>query len=123
IFFDNVRIPKEDLVGELNRGWYHVAVALDFERSSIGASAGSRRTMLDIMQFVGENKELLQRNPAARYTLAELNIAADVGRLLSYRVASLQQSGKIPNYEASVAKLYGSELTQRIARGGMQLLG
>ena len=35
VFFDNVRIPKDYLVGELNRGWYHVAVALDFERSGI----------------------------------------------------------------------------------------
>jgi alkylation response protein AidB-like acyl-CoA dehydrogenase len=58
-----------------------------------------------------------------RHRLAELKIEFEVGRLLAYRVAWLQSQGKVPNYEASVSKLYGSELAQRLAAVGMNLLG
>jgi alkylation response protein AidB-like acyl-CoA dehydrogenase len=46
-----------------------------------------------------------------------------VGRLLAYRVAWMQSAGKIPNYEASMVKVYGSELQQRIAGTAVHLLG
>jgi alkylation response protein AidB-like acyl-CoA dehydrogenase len=49
----------------------------------------------------------------------ELNLA----RLLSYRVASMQHNGLIPNHEASMAKAYGGELAQRISHVGMQIMG
>src|SRR5207244_383123 len=71
VFFDNVRIPKENLVGELNRGWYQVAVALDFERSGIQAYAGGRRQMEQYTQFARENPDFVRRNPSVRYELAD----------------------------------------------------
>ena len=43
--------------------------------------------------------------------------------MLAYRVAWLQSQGRVPNYEASVSKMYGSELAQRLALAGMQLVG
>jgi alkylation response protein AidB-like acyl-CoA dehydrogenase len=58
-----------------------------------------------------------------QHRLAELKIEFEVGRLLSYRVAWLQSQGQVPNYEASVSKMYGSELAQRLASVGMSLLG
>ena len=45
VFFEDVRVPATQVVGEVNRGWYHMAVALDFERSGIQAYAGGRRTV------------------------------------------------------------------------------
>jgi alkylation response protein AidB-like acyl-CoA dehydrogenase len=122
VFFDNVRIPRDYLVGEVNRGWYQVAVALDFERSSISGVARAQRFFDDLVQFAREEKVAADR-PQVRARLAEMGIEVEVGRYLSYRVASLQQAGKIPNYEASVAKLYASELDQRLARTGMDLMG
>ena len=44
VFFDNVRVPTKNLLGEENRGWYVGTTTLDFERSSIGTSIGGRRT-------------------------------------------------------------------------------
>src|SRR5262249_5105483 len=58
VFFDNVRIPKANLVGQQNRGWYQVAVALDFERSGIGAYAGGRRTLEELTAFAKDNRTL-----------------------------------------------------------------
>ncbi len=122
VFFDNVRIPRDYLVGEVNRGWYQVAVALDFERSSISGVARAQRFLDDLVQFARE-EGVTHGRPQVRAKLADMAIEVEVGRYLSYRVASLQQAGQIPNYEASVAKLYSSELDQRLARAGMQLLG
>jgi alkylation response protein AidB-like acyl-CoA dehydrogenase len=123
VFFDNVRIPKDCLVGELNRGWYQVAVALDFERSGIQSYAGSRRTLEQLVRFVGEQPETVKRNPLLRMRLADRLIELAAGTYIAYRIPWMQSKGIIPNYEASISKLYGSELVQRVAATGLQLLG
>ena len=121
VFFENVRIPADYLVGQENQGWYQLAVALDFERSSIAGSARARRWWEDLLRFARENGGFARREVVHR--LVEVGIEIDIAKFLSYRVASLQQAGKIPNYEATIAKLFSSELGQRLARTGMDLLG
>ena len=124
VFFDNVRIPKEDLVGELNRGWYQVAVALDFERSGIQAYASGRRTLERLVEFVQEHPdETVRRNPAIRNRLADRAVELAAGTNIAYRIPWMQSKGMIPNYEASISKLFGSEFSQRLALTGVQLLG
>ena len=123
VFFDNVRIPKENLVGELNRGWYQVAVALDFERSGIQAYAGGRRSLERLIEFVQEQPEVLRRNPQIRLRLADRAVELAAGTYIAYRIPWMQSQGIIPNYEASISKLYGSELGQRLALTGIQLMG
>ncbi len=124
VFFENVRIPKDNLVGELNRGWYQVAVALDFERSGIQAYAGGRRTLERLVEFVQEHPdETVRRNPAIRNRLADRAIELAAGTNIAYRIPWMQSKGLIPNYEASISKLYGSEFSQRLALTGVQLLG
>jgi alkylation response protein AidB-like acyl-CoA dehydrogenase len=61
--------------------------------------------------------------PGVRIKLAELAIEHQVGRNLAYRVAWMQGAGLIPNYEASRSKLFGTELTQRLARAGINIMG
>ena len=63
VFFEDVRIPKSNVVGETNRGWYHLAVALDFERSGIGAFAGGRRTVEEITDFRARQPSPARRAP------------------------------------------------------------
>jgi alkylation response protein AidB-like acyl-CoA dehydrogenase len=123
VYFDNVRIPKNYLVGELNRGWYQLAVALDFERSSSGGVAHARRILDDLMQFIRENRSLLEGRPAWRHGLAEALIEVDVGQQLAYRVLSMQQAGQVPNYESSISRVYAAELDQRVTRFAIGLLG
>ena len=124
VFFDNVRVPKDSLVGELNRGWYQVAVALDFERSGIQAYAGGRRTLERLVEFVQEHPdETVRRNPAIRNRLADRAVELAAGTNIAYRIPWMQSKGMIPNYEASISKLFGSEFSQRLALTGVQLLG
>ena len=126
VYLENVRIPKGNLVGEENRGWYTLALALDFERSGVGYSASARRTLETLVKYANEtqrNGKPLSEDSMVRYKLAERFIETDVSRGLSYRVAWMQSQGMLPNAEASMSKLIGTELTQRVAQTGMDLLG
>jgi len=122
VYFEDVRIPAANLVGEENRGWYHVAIGLDFERSSIGATSTARRTVDDLVA------ELRRRNtgapPEIRHRLAEHAIAVQVLRNMAYNIASIQEkTGAAPTREAQMAKLFGAELQQKIAGTVLQLFG
>ena len=123
VYFDNVRIPAENLVGTENRGWYQVATALDFERSGVGAYAGGKRNVERLVDIVKQDRSIVERSPRVRYELADRWLELDVGFNIAHRIPWMQSRGEVPNAEASVSKLYGSELTQRIAGTGIQLLG
>jgi 3-oxocholest-4-en-26-oyl-CoA dehydrogenase alpha subunit len=125
-FFENVRVPVSNRVGEENRGWYVATTTLDLERSSIAAMANGRRLLDDLLEFCrAERLDGMQlvRHPRVRPILAEMQIGVEVGRLISYNVAWLQAQGRVPNVEASQAKLFAAELSQLVARGGMRMLG
>ena len=126
VVFEDVRVPKKSLVGEQNRGWYVGATLLDFERSGVDYSAGSRRTLENLVDFCKESKRNgrpLAEDPLVRRRLADLAIEVDVSRLISYNVAWMQSQGLVPNNEASMGKVFGTELQQRVARDGMAILG
>src|SRR6185437_10412714 len=76
VFFENVRIPKSGLLGELNRGWYIATTTLDFERSALGGSAGVQRSMEDLTRFARAESDgaggRLWDKPQVRHALADL---------------------------------------------------
>ena len=122
IFFEDVRIPASNLVGEENRGWYHVAIGLDFERSSIGATSTARRTVDDLAAELRRRKGAVPTD--VRLRLAEQTIAVQVLRNMAYNIASIQEkTGTAPTREAQMAKLFGAELQQKIALTAVQILG
>lgn len=121
VFFENVRVPRANLLGEENRGWYIGASTLDFERSSIASSTSLGLIVAELAEWARANRTRVRA--AARLELAERAVESEVARLLSYQVISLQKRGQIPNKEASVAKLYTGELDQRIAATGVRLIG
>ncbi|MBI2761559.1 MAG: acyl-CoA dehydrogenase [Chloroflexi bacterium] len=126
VFFEDVRIPAKNLVGGENRGWYVAMTLLDFERSSIGASAASRRTLEEMARYATaarHNGGRVIDEDWVRQGLAELLIETEVARLMSYRVASMQQRGQSPNYEASMVKVFATESAQRMYNFGTKLLG
>jgi len=127
VFFEDVRVPAGNVVGELNRGWYIGTTTLDFERSSIGSAVGLRHQVDAIARDLGFHERATGggsgERPSLRWELADRYVEAHVARLMSYRVVTMQAKGMIPNHEASMTKLYASELTQRIARTGVKLLG
>jgi alkylation response protein AidB-like acyl-CoA dehydrogenase len=120
VFFEDVRVPVENRVGEENRGWYVGMTLLDFERSGIGANASLRRVLEDLAGKLRENPAARARN---RLKLADHAVANEVGRFLGYRIGHIQAKGGVPNYEASVVKIYQSELGQRVYNFAVNMLG
>ena len=126
VFLDDVRVPRKNMVGELNRGWYTMAVALDFERSGVHYSANGRRNLEMLVQYTRETQHAgkpLSQDPVIRNQLVDAAIELEVCRWISYRVAWMQGEGLVPNYEASMSKVFGSEMTQHLANVGMEILG
>ena len=125
VFFEDVRVPVANLVGELNRGWYVAMTLLDFERSNIGGAVGARRTLQRLLDVIHADSGLSARVNASpvRHEIAERFIEAEVMYQFSLRIISMQNRGQLPNDEASAAKLYNSELSQRLAQTAMQALG
>jgi alkylation response protein AidB-like acyl-CoA dehydrogenase len=126
-FFEDVRVPARNRVGEENRGWYIGTTTLDFERSNVSAAVENRLLVEELVKFsqehAGEGVCRLPRYRTLRFELADRMVEAHVARMLSFRVVSLQAQGLIPNYEASVVKTYASELAQRTYNSALKVLG
>jgi alkylation response protein AidB-like acyl-CoA dehydrogenase len=58
-----------------------------------------------------------------RVRLADAALEVEIGRLLSYRVASMQSRGLVPNYESSIAKLFNTDMQFRLAKAGLEIMG
>lgn len=118
-FFDDVRVPALYRIGEENRGWYVAMTTLDFERSGIAGAVGVHLTLLDLI------KELRQagRLRGNQNSLVDLYVATSVARQMAYHVADQQNRGGVPNYEASMVKLFSSELGRRVATSSVTMLG
>ncbi|MDA0769170.1 MAG: acyl-CoA dehydrogenase family protein [Chloroflexi bacterium] len=126
VFFEDVRVPKQNMIGEMNRGWYVAATTLDFERSGVGRYAGNRRDLEELISLSREiklNGKSMNDDPKFRRSLANLWTSNEAGKLVAYQVAWMQSQGLVPNKEASVAKLVGSEINQKISDLGMKMLG
>ena len=126
VTFDNVRVPNKMMVGEMDTGWYVVAANLDFERSGIERVASNYPVLLEFVGFIKEdrfNGKTLLENPVVRHRVAEMFVEVEVGRLLAYQIAWMQSKGIVPNREAAISKLFGTETSQRNARGMMEILG
>jgi alkylation response protein AidB-like acyl-CoA dehydrogenase len=125
VFFDNVRIPKKNVVGEMNKGWYYLMVALDFERLVIPIG-GFRRTFEEIVQYAKETKhngQALSQHPLTRNQLADMAIQIEIAYMLYWQTAWMLDRSLVPNIEASLLKLFTTELSQKLANTGMQVMG
>jgi alkylation response protein AidB-like acyl-CoA dehydrogenase len=126
VFFNNVRAPRKNVVGEENRGWYVAVTLLDFERSGIDYSAVGRRLLDETLGYAVETKrqgQPLINTPWVRNLLADRYIECEVARLMAYNVAYMQGEGLVPNKEASMSKVFGSETLQRVTTASLEILG
>ncbi len=124
-FFEDVRVPVKNRVGEENRGWYVGMTLLDYERSNITGAVSSRRTLDNLRKYLAsdDGKQKAPGIQANRLNLADRYIETDVMFNFSFRIISMQDRGLIPNHEASVSKLFNSEMSQKIALTGTRIFG
>lgn len=121
VFFDNVRIPKENLVGKKNNGWYELMIALDSERSGIGYAATFQRILEELVEYAKERK--CDKDPIIRQKLAEMAVEIEVSRMMCYRIAWMFSRDLHPSYESSMSMVFTSELLRRLADVGMDIAG
>ena len=124
VFFEDVRVPVRNRIGEENRGWYVGTTTLDFERSNIARAIAAHKNIDRLAKYVKARTAAGRPvSDAQRLEVAERAIETAVCELLSFTVISVQARGGVPNMEASMNKMYGSELSQRLAYTEMHLTG
>jgi 3-oxocholest-4-en-26-oyl-CoA dehydrogenase alpha subunit len=119
VFYDDVKVPREAMVGEKNKGFYYILEALDYER--VSTTAALERDFEEILNYIKESGK--GKDPLVRQKVAELAIDIESARLLSLRVSWILNIGKVPNYEASMLKMVVSETEQKLVNTAMQVLG
>lgn len=125
VFFDDVRVPKENIVGGLNQGFYCVMLALQYERIFVGAGA-FRRVLEELIQYVKENfgERISHRDGAGiKSKLAEMATEIEVLYGYYWRTAWMMDQGLVPELESSVLKLFATELSRTLASAAMEILG
>ncbi|MFI5394297.1 MAG: acyl-CoA dehydrogenase family protein [Candidatus Binatia bacterium] len=130
VWYDNVRVPREAVLGELNNGWYQLISTINTERVGISAhNTGSARAALDYaVQYVGQREQFGQ--PIGRFQAIQHKLAADyleveAVRLLTYSAAWYLARGDSAetHMQCALAKLKSSETYKRVALDGMQVMG
>jgi alkylation response protein AidB-like acyl-CoA dehydrogenase len=126
VYFDDVRAPANILVGEENRGWYYAAHALDHERISIFTVSGVRSVFDSLLAWAKTPDAAGRRpfdQPTVRNTLADFKVQLEVLQGLSWRILGMLKRGEHPNYEASIVKIFSTEMMQRLENAGIRMLG
>lgn len=118
VFFDEVRIPVGNLVGELNGGWKIARSSLDHERSGLSGVIELEKGLGEIRKMALESSDV----ELVRKT-TQLWIEIEGLRYLGYRALSAQLAGREPGAESSAGKLFATELRQRIAKLALEIEG
>jgi alkylation response protein AidB-like acyl-CoA dehydrogenase len=122
VFFDRVRVPVENVVGEIDDGWAVALTTLSYERDLLTFIRHiSFRNALDRLIDVGRKRRQTD-DPIVRQRLADLVIGERILQLNGYRMLTKTLRGDRPGPEGSAAKLYWSQLDQALAELGSQIL-
>jgi Acyl-CoA dehydrogenases len=119
VFYDNVKVPKDCLVGELNRGFYYIMEALSYER--ISPSSILERDFQEVVDYAKQTGK--GKNPLVRQKLAELAIDVECVKLFALNVAWMLNKDKIPTYEGGALKVAISEVEQNLINTALQIFG
>lgn len=128
LFFNNVKVPKENLLGEFNRGFYHLMHGLAEERLLLasGSIANAEAAFDATMEYVGDRKVFGQKLADfqnTRFKLAEMRTELDVGHAFVDQCVSLHNEAKLTAHEAAKCKLWITEMENRVTDVCVQLHG
>lgn len=128
LIFEDCRVPKENLLGEKNKGFYGVMDTLDRGRTAVGAmSVGIARGALeDSLEYANQRQQFgrpIGKFQAIRWMIADMATEVDAARLLVYRAAFLEDQKLSYTKEAAMAKLFASEIAMRATNKAIQIFG
>ncbi|GLY71308.1 acyl-CoA dehydrogenase family protein [Amycolatopsis taiwanensis] len=125
-FFDDVRVPATNLIGEVNQGWRYITGALDLERGALTNAGDLRRAVDELFELARRPRAdgtVPVSSSEVRDKLSQLDADVEVAGLMGFEAASMLEDGTIPTVEVSAEKVFTSELRQRIADTAIDLLG
>jgi alkylation response protein AidB-like acyl-CoA dehydrogenase len=126
VFMEDAHVPKENLIGEKNKGFYHLMQALDFERISLVGVGTFRRFLEELVEYVKtsqRNGRPLKDVASVRNKLADLATRVEIAYMLFWRTAEMLDRGEEPNVESSALKVMATELARDMAETAMEILG
>jgi alkylation response protein AidB-like acyl-CoA dehydrogenase len=128
IFLTDVRVPKDNIIGEVNKGWHYIGQHLEYERLSLAASyVGNARTALDDTIAYTKGRKQFGRSLSSfqvlKHRMAENECEVEAARLLVYNAATKMARGERAVKEVSMAKVFAAEVAFKVAFNGMQALG
>ena len=128
VTYEDVHVPLENLVGEYDHGLHQTLATLDGGRISIGAiSLGLARAAYEASIAYAHARNTfgkpIAEHQAIQFMLADAATELDAARLMIYRAAWLKQEGKPYSKEAAMAKLYATEMAERVCRNAIQIHG
>jgi len=122
VFFDSVRVPLENIVGQKEQGWQIALDLLNFERGLDAGETAMIRSFFDLtMQYAQEHN--LTDDPLVQQQLASMFIDIETARLIAHQLVWLASQGLPTTAQASMSKLFCSEANQRCADTAMKILG
>ncbi|RZA37400.1 MAG: pimeloyl-CoA dehydrogenase large subunit [Lysobacteraceae bacterium] len=126
IWFDNVRVPVSNRVGEENQGWTYAKFLLGHERTNIAGIGASKRELQRLKQeaaaVVKDGRSLLE-DPVFGNRIAQVEIELTALEVTNLRVIFAEAAKQAPGPEASMLKIRGTEIAQRISELQVELLG
>lgn len=120
VFFDNVRVPKENLIGGKNQGWPVMLTTLMFERVTFDVLSPVESVITQLIKVVKQEATI---DAAVRQQVARFHIECQAIKYTSLRQLTRQLRGEPPGPESSMVKLAASELNQRVVLFATALLG
>jgi alkylation response protein AidB-like acyl-CoA dehydrogenase len=128
IFFDDVRVPGRNLIGELNKGWKILMRGLNLERMAIAAcGAGNAQKAIEIAQDYSTQRiqfgQPITKFQAIAHKFADMRIKAEVARLVTYRTAEMLDAGADTRLETAIAKIVATDNDFECTNLGMQVMG
>src|ERR1700761_263198 len=128
IFYDNVRIPLENIVGEVNGGWKVLTGALAYERGLVGGGivlkvAHAFEQLRQRVMTQENGAQTLASDPTVRDKLATLACEIEVGRQLMVHCAELAADGITPPEYGAISKVFSGELMERFGEAALDILG
>jgi alkylation response protein AidB-like acyl-CoA dehydrogenase len=126
VFFDNVKVPAENLVGEEHKGWTYAKFLLGNERTGIARVGASKRELKHLKEIAASEREggqALIHSPRFRDKIAELEIELMALEITNLRMIAAMRGGKGPGPESSILKIKGSEIQQRLTELAMEAVG
>ena len=128
LVFEDVKVPKENLLGELNKGFQIAMMTLDGGRIGIAAQAlGIAQGAIDeTVKYVKDRVQFgrpISKFQNTQFMLAEMQTRVDAARMLVYRAAAIKDAGEPYSSEAAMAKLFASETAREVTWRAVQLFG